>query len=186
MHHDDELKRTLQFGIHGTPELKREEKQRYLGEFRERVVAAIRYDQAGSMEILKQVERLLQQSRVSIVKIHVNLAYETAKKYQDLARRFGKHHTLISGPEYEQEYAVILASDTAVEKEDIHIKTRHDRLRDKGVPEAIIEAAGKDLCDACRAELKEKAPEELRRYGVLNRWDRFLRKTCAACGSQEG
>lgn len=182
MHQDDELRRTLQFGIHGTPELKREEKQRYLGEFRERVVAAIRYDQAGDKEVVKQVERLLQQPQVSTVKIHVNLSYKTAKRYHDLARRFGKNHTLVSASGYKQDYAVILASDIAVEKEDIHVKTRYDRLRDRGVPKAIIEAVGKDLCEACRVVLKEKTPEELRRYGALNRLDRFLRKTCAACG----
>ncbi|WP_054950549.1 YueI family protein [Numidum massiliense] len=178
---EDELQRTLQEGIYGTPELKPEEKRLYLGEFRERVIAAIRFKQLSDNFIKEQVEEQLQMYGVKVMKFHHDVLYEQMKDYVTLAERYKVAYTTVNDAEYKREYAIVLASDHAVDKADIVLKTEREQLLARGVPEAIIDAAGEDLCDDCRAIVSEKAPEILRRYGDLNVLERIVGKRCAAC-----
>lgn len=109
----DSLKKALLVGVHGAPELHREQKRRFLGFFRERVIQAIRFDQLQEKG-LKTMNNALADSRAVELVIHQN-ARSAALPLITEARRKGLDFTVVSNPDFTGEIAVVLVADHAVD-----------------------------------------------------------------------
>jgi uncharacterized protein YueI len=110
----NELERTIQAGIHGTPQLRPDEQRRFLGFFRERVIQAVTFKQIQTPEGLKIMEEALGDSRGVELVIHER-ARTRAMPLIIQARKQGLDFTIVSNPDLRGDVAVILVAQDAVD-----------------------------------------------------------------------
>lgn len=110
----NELEKTIATGIHGRPQLRPDEKRRFLGCFRERVIEAVTFDQIRTKEGLKVMSDALKDPRGVELVIHQE-ARSAAMPLIIEARRSGLDFTLVSNPRFIGNVAVLLAASDAVD-----------------------------------------------------------------------
>lgn len=113
-----ELERTLSVGRHGSPELRREEKRRFLGFFRERVLQAVTFDQLRNSVGKNAMEEAVRDSRADELVIHSKAASSGMPLIQ-LAQRQGLDFTLTSNPDFRGSTAAVVVSASAVDVEAV-------------------------------------------------------------------
>jgi uncharacterized protein YueI len=116
-----ELERTISVGLQGPPELKLEEKMHYLGEFRERILKSLTKGQVMKSDLYKEIIEALQDKRATKMLLHGDLAYKFRGKYQSAATEIGKSYTIVHDPDLKGDLGLVIASDQAVDIEDIYI-----------------------------------------------------------------
>lgn len=175
------LEKALLAGIHGPPELKRQEKRHLLGQFRERVLKALTFDQVAEPGTYPEINAAIEhpKARKLIVSRRADLA--AAAEYIRMARARGLAFTTVHEPDFQGDIGLVVAADEAVDQQEILVPTRTEKLSRLGVPSPVIEAAGKPLCKACRQLLAQKAPEELVNYPALAWYHKLLGRRCP-CG----
>lgn len=114
----------LAIGMQGAPELKREEKQVYLGEFRERVIRILSKKQVAQRFIYPEIIQALNHKQSSKMLINGELWDDLTNKYIALAKKVNKPYTMIHDPELKGETGLVVVSDDAVDIEDIEVANR--------------------------------------------------------------
>ncbi|QGH33045.1 DUF1694 domain-containing protein [Gracilibacillus salitolerans] len=109
----------LQEGIYGAKEINPDEKRKYLGTFRERVVLALTKSQVRGEKGLAEMENVMRQFPHTTVLMNGNMSLRFFKPYRELANKHHITYTYVSNREAESDYGLILATKTAVDKEDI-------------------------------------------------------------------
>lgn len=109
-----ELEKTIAAGLHGAPELKPEEKRRFLGFFRERVIQAITFQQLRSKDGLNVMLEALKDRRAVELLIHQE-ARAAAMPLIVEARRRGVDFTIVSNPNFVGDIAAALVAAHAVD-----------------------------------------------------------------------
>lgn len=172
------LERTLQSGIHGAPELRREEKTHYLGEFRERVLRVLTRSQVGEPVVYPEIEAALRDPKAAYMVVHSEISGKALAKYKKLAESAGKPVTSRNDPDFEGEAGLAVVSREAVDAEQVEVESREERLLKRGLPEQLIDAAGQAVCKDCYEKLKELAPEETRHYRLISPISRMFGERC--------
>lgn len=171
------LERAVLAGIYGPPELKREERRYYLGQFRERVIKVLTFEQITEPGIYPEIQEAMAHPLAKKVLISRRAAM-AAKAYVHLARKHHLEFTTVDNPDYIGPVGLVVAAVKAVDEGAITVPSRRERLLALGIPEEIIDSPGQKLCKACMDLLREKAPEEAKRYRRENFIDRFLGNDC--------
>lgn len=110
----DELGRTLSAGIHGTPELRPDEKRRHLGFFRERVIQALTTKQMRTKEGMQVMMDALKDERA--VELVVDQTVRSAAMPLIVqAQRQGLDFTIVSNPNFIGDIAIVLVAKDAVD-----------------------------------------------------------------------
>ncbi|NLM42201.1 MAG: YueI family protein [Firmicutes bacterium] len=117
-----ELEKTIAMGLHGAPELRPEEKRRYLGSFRERVLQAVTFDQLRTREGIKVMTDALKDPRAVELLIHEQ-ARGTAMPLIVEARRRGVDFTIVSNPDFVGNIAAALVAADAVDAAELYAET---------------------------------------------------------------
>ncbi len=120
----DDTEQRLAVGIHGAPELKREEKRIYLGEFRERIIKILSKKQVSQKFIYPEIIEALNHKQSSKMLIDGELRDQLTDKYIALAKQIRKPYTVIHDPRLKGETGLVVVSDKAVDIDDIEVKTR--------------------------------------------------------------
>lgn len=173
-----ELDRTLQAGIHGAPELHKEEKLQYLGEFRERVLRMLTRSQVGEPLIYPEIEEAMKDPRAAVVVVHGEMNSHALDKYRKLAARCGRQLTVRHDDDFTGEAGLVVAAKTAVDIEVIGVEGRKERLLKRGLPEQLIGAAGEAVCKDCYAKIQKLAPEETANYRLISPISRLFGEKC--------
>lgn len=174
----DKVEQALLAGVHGTPELKYDEKVRYLGEFRERVLKKLTKEQVAEKVIYPEIVQALKDRKADKLIINGSIDYNLIAKYKDLATSLNKTSTVRSDPEYKGDTGLIVISDEAVDVQEINVENRGSRLSRLGVSPALIEAAGKKVCKECLSKIAEVDQNELMNYQQLTWIDRLGGDRC--------
>ncbi|HHY09549.1 MAG TPA: YueI family protein [Firmicutes bacterium] len=109
----DELEKALLVGIHGAPELRRAERRRFLGFFRERVIEAVTFSQLKGKGLQAMSKAVLDPRAVELV-IHQD-ARQDAMPLMIQARKKGLDFTIVSNPDFIGKVAVVLVAADAVD-----------------------------------------------------------------------
>ncbi len=117
MNNKDQLEEYIKYGVSGVPVLKREEKKKFLGEFKERVILAIENQYLKNNECFEKIEEVIQKKSVNKIIVNSSLNSQLRGKCMKLAKQYHKDFKLING---ETTMAIILASNTAQEVEEIY------------------------------------------------------------------
>ncbi|MEH7501636.1 YueI family protein [Neobacillus drentensis] len=111
----------LQQGIYGPLETKPDERRKFLGTLRERIVVALTKSQVGETAVYTQVEQNMKEKPQSHLFLNGNMNYGDLSKYVKLATKYKIEHTLVTNKEHDSEIGLVLAMDHAIDKEDIYI-----------------------------------------------------------------
>lgn len=112
----------LKQGIYGPKEINPDEKRKFLGTFRERVVLALTQGQVRESEIYKEVEDALKINPTAKLLLNGNIDYSYLSKYTKLCNKYRIEFTVVTNKDYNSELGLVLAHDYAVDKENIFIK----------------------------------------------------------------
>ena len=185
------LEKKVEEGAYGEPELKKGEKDRFLGEFKERVIKYLTYDQVVEPGTYPQIKKAIKhpQARKLVLAREVNESeypryMERAQEYIDLAHDNNLSFKRVSSPDFKGEIALVVVSDRAVNVKKRKIINREERLKNLGISDTIIKNVGSKLCKDCWNELKEKAPAEIDNYEKLSWIDRLTGIKCINCQSK--
>ncbi len=166
-------------GIHGGVELKKGEKNRFLGEFKERVLRALRFDQVEEVGVYSEIITSIKDKEAKRLIIDSRVDLEAARDYINLAREYNLDFKKVSSSDFKGNIGLVVVSDHAVNRDDIYVEDRIERLIKKGIPKSLIQAKGEKICGDCYRLIEEKAPEELRNYKKFTWIDRLLGKKCS-------
>ena len=111
----------LQQGIQGPKEIKPEERRKFLGTLRERIVIALKKSQVIEKEIYPQVEKCMRENPTAHLFLNGNISYEELSKYVKLAKKYKIEHTIVTNKEYDTEIGLVVAMGHAIDKADIFI-----------------------------------------------------------------
>ena len=115
------VEEVLQQGIYGPLETKPDERRKFLGTLRERIIVALRKLQVGESEIYPQVEQEMKRNPQAHLYLNGTMNYEELSKYVKLASKYKLEHTIVTNKEHDTEIGLILAMDYAIDKEEIYI-----------------------------------------------------------------
>lgn len=177
-----EIERVIISGLHGAPEFKSDEKRKYLGIYREQVMAILFDHQVKEPAIYTEVVDTIKDPRASIMVLNGSIESTFTEKYKTLADASHLHVMTVSGPEYYPTTGLIVASDSAVDFDKIECRPRNARLRSLGISDALAKSAGKKVCRKCFRVIKLKAPSETINYKQLSLIDRLTGEACPAHG----
>ena len=170
--------------VHGREpvELKKGEKRRYLGQFRERVLKVLNAKQMAQRWIYPDIIAAINDSRSTKVIVRNDHRIK-AKKYTDYAKAQKKLVTITNSPDYIGNVVLVVAADDAVDVKNIAAGEKTKALVQKGLTKDIIKAGYGKLCGKHYRQLV-KALEDTNislNFQRLSLWDRLLGEECSAC-----
>lgn len=112
----------LNQGIHGPLETKPNERRRFLGTLRERVVIALTKVQMREAGIYPEVEKALKEYPKATMLLNGRMDYSHLSKYTKLAQKYHVKTSIVTNKDYDSELGLVLCAGTAIDKEDIYIK----------------------------------------------------------------
>ncbi|MBM4764541.1 DUF1694 domain-containing protein [Bacillus sp. B15-48] len=115
----ENIEEYLQQGIHGAKEIKPDERRRFLGSLRERVVVALTKAQVRQDTIELEFKRILEENKEAKLYLNGNMNYPALSKYIQLAEEKSVGYKIVTNKEHDSEYGLVLAYDYAIDKEDI-------------------------------------------------------------------
>lgn len=172
------LEQALLTGLRGTPELKREERSYFLGQYRERVIQVLTFQQVAEPGTYPETKKAITHPKATRLLISRKANLSAAAEYIGLARKYGLSFTTIDRPEFKGSVGLVVAADEAVDQEEITVPDRTQRLLSQGIPVEVIQARGRGLCRGCMELLRQNAPEEVGNYRKLNFIDRIVGNQC--------
>ncbi|MEG6586395.1 YueI family protein [Dendrosporobacter sp. 1207_IL3150] len=175
-----ELEKVVTVGMHGVPEIKQGEKSAYLGEFKERILRSLTKEQVEEAAIYTEIKQALEDKRSAKLILSGDLDNKNTEKYQKLARKIGKPFVVRHDQKYKSDIGLVIASNEAVEIEDIEVEQRQEKLARLGLSDQLIKSAGYKICSECYDLLVSIAPEETVNYDRLNFLDRITGEKCPA------
>ncbi|PLS05660.1 DUF1694 domain-containing protein [Neobacillus cucumis] len=114
----------LQQGIYGPLETKPDERRKYLGTLRERIIVVLTKSQVAETKIYPQVEQLMKENSKAQLLLNGNMVYEELSKYVKLAAKNKIEHKIVTNKEHDTDIGLVLAMSYAIDKEDICISPK--------------------------------------------------------------
>ncbi|ULT57443.1 YueI family protein [Neobacillus drentensis] len=114
----------LQQGIYGPLETKPEERRKYLGTLRERIIVALTKNQVAETNIYPQVEQSMKEYPQAQLLLNGNMAYEELSKYVKLAAKNKLEHKIVTNKEHDTDIGLVLAMSTAIDKKEILVSPK--------------------------------------------------------------
>jgi len=178
MGEDNKIEQILKEGIYGKPELKKEERNYFLGEFKERVIRYLTLAQVEEPGTYPEILEAIRHPEARKLVIDRQVDLEAADDYIQLAHENNLQFKRVDSPDFKGDIALVVASDQAVDIDKKGVISRRERLKARGISDKIVENVGAKLCKNCWEMLKEKAPEELVNYSKIGFIDKIMGIKC--------
>lgn len=116
-----ELEQIVEAGVYGVPEIGLEEKRRFLGEFRERVIKVLRRDQlTDDGRPNREFADAMKHPAARRLVVRSD-AVRQAGSYLRLAREHQLGFKTVSQPDLQGDVVMLIAADKAVNEQDIWV-----------------------------------------------------------------
>lgn len=120
----------LQQGIYGPLETKPEERRKFLGTLRERIVVALTIRQVREDAVYPQVEQYIKKFPKAHLLLNGNIHYRELSKYVKLAAKYQLEHTIVTNKKHETDIGLVLAMEYAIDKEEIYILRKDYKMKE--------------------------------------------------------
>lgn len=117
----DDIDTYLQQGIFGATETKPDERNRYLGSLRERVIIALTKKQVREKGTYKEIEHLMSEYPKAQLLLNGKMAYQVLSDYTKLANKMGFAFKVVTNKSSKTDLGLVLVSEHAIEMEQIYI-----------------------------------------------------------------
>ncbi|CAM3959474.1 YueI family protein [Lederbergia lenta] len=111
----------LQNGIYGTKQIKPEERKKFLGTLRERIVSVLTKSQVMEHGVYPEVETLMDEHPEATMLLNGDLDYSFLSDYIHLARKKNIPFSIVANQNTKTDIGLVLAYDYAINKEEIYI-----------------------------------------------------------------
>ncbi len=112
----------IQQGIYGPRETKPDERRKFLGTIRERIVIALTQEQVREKGIYIQVEEAIKENKQARLYLNGNINYKIVTKYTKIASKYNVAYTFVTNKNHNSDIGLVLAYDHAIDKEEIYVK----------------------------------------------------------------
>jgi len=165
----DEKHKTLTH-LHGI----QAQKSYFLGEYRERIIAALNIDQLIEDELYPEIITAMHNKNTKIVKMRRDVGLEFLKPYIREAEKLNVRYELVDGLSYKGDIGLVVVSGVSLdnESEDLIIRDMDQDFIDAGLGMKFSKSRGKAICKNCLREIEEKLPEytkEFKKIGILSK-----------------
>lgn len=127
----DRLDEYIQQGIHGPREINPDERRKFLGTLRERVVSVLTKSQVREPGTYKEIENLLAKNKQATLFLNGNMNYSYLSDYIKLANKVGNKFVMSTNKEHDSDLGLVLAYDHAVNTEDIYITKDEEKEQEE-------------------------------------------------------
>ncbi|HEY9577989.1 MAG TPA: YueI family protein [Pseudobacillus sp.] len=121
----------LQEGIYGKKEINPEERRKFLGTLRERIVAALLQDQVREEEVYPELIELMKKNSQAKLYLNGSLNITYLKKYITAAEKQNLDYTIVINKNYGTDIGLVLAYDHAIDKEEIFLSRPQEQQEQK-------------------------------------------------------
>ena len=121
------------------------EKNIYLGEYKERVIAALTFSQVKEKGIYPEIEDALGDKAAKKLLISRELGFDYSKKYIEISKRKNIPYKLVDSIVNTGEIGLVVASDDAIENplDNPIVKTAKEKFKEAGLPDIDFSKASK-------------------------------------------
>lgn len=158
----------------------RVEKNRYLGEYRERVIVALTKEEMSEKYIYPEVKKALMKKAAKKMIISRDVDLINIKKYIRIAQVMHIPCKMVDGLSYIGDIGLVVVSNDALKKipENPVPKTFKERIQDAGLDEIYYKSLGKKISLKYYNIVVNKLPELAFYYKPLGLLDRFCGTKC--------
>jgi uncharacterized protein YueI len=111
----------MQKGIYGAKETKPEERRKFLGSLRERVVIALNQSQVIEPTPYKEIIDAMKKNAGAKLYLNGHLDYSYLSKYIKEANQVNMEYTIVTNKDSDSEIGLLIAYDYAINKENIYV-----------------------------------------------------------------
>ena len=121
----------LEQGIHGVKEINPEERRKFLGTLRERVVIALTMQQVQVDVIQSEMIDIIKNNKNAKMYLNGLMNYIHLAKYIKEASKYNMSYTIVNNDEYKSKYGLVVAYDYAIDRENIHLSNKVEIIEKK-------------------------------------------------------
>lgn len=111
-------------GIYGPLETKPEERRKYLGTLRERIIVALTKKQVAEAKVYPQIEKYMKEYPKARLFLNGTLNYTELSKYIKIVTKLKTEHTIVTNKDHDTDIGLVLAMDYAIDKEEIYLSKK--------------------------------------------------------------
>ena len=159
------------------------EKNSFLGEYKERVLAALTFDEVNEKGIYNEIEKALGDKEAKKMIVSREVDFKCIKKYLDMAKSKHISCKMMDNLLNTGEVCLVVASDDALNHplENPIIESKIEKIREKNLPDIYYKAIGNKLCSFHSDIIEKEIPEYKDYYGKIEFLDSLFGTKCPVC-----
>ena len=160
------------------------EKNLFLGEYKERVIKALTFEEIKEKGIYYEIEKALEDKDVDKMVISRHADFNDIKKYIEIAKQKRVPYKMIDNLAYVGQIALVVVAKDAIVHEDgdeIVVTSKLEMCHLKHLPDIYYEAMESPICDFHLNIIKEEMPEYAKNYKELTFMDKLFGSKCPIC-----
>ena len=159
------------------------EKNSFLGEYKERVLAALTFDEVNEKGIYNEIEKALGDKEAKKMIVSREVDFKCIKKYLDIAKSKHISCKMMDNLLNTGEVCLVVASDDALNHplENPIIELKIEKIREKNLPDIYYKAMGNKLCSFHSDIIEKEIPEYKDYYGKIEFLDSLFGTKCPIC-----
>ena len=159
------------------------EKNSFLGEYKERVLAALTFDEVNEKGIYNEIEKALGDKEAKKMIVSREVDFKCIKKYLDIAKSKHISCKMMDNLLNTGEVCLVVASDDALNHplENPIVESKIEKIREKNLPDIYYRAIGNKLCSFHSDIIEKEIPEYKDYYGKIEFLDSLFGTKCPVC-----
>ena len=159
------------------------EKNSFLGEYKERVLAALTFDEVNEKGIYNEIEKALGDKEAKKMIVSREVDFKCIKKYLDMAKSKHISCKMMDNLLNTGEVCLVVASDDVLNHplENPIVESKIEKIREKNLPDIYYKAIGKKLCSFHSDIIEKEIPEYKDYYGKIEFLDSLFGTKCPVC-----
>lgn len=159
------------------------ERNSFLGEYKERVLAALTFDEVREKGIYDEIEKALENKEAKKMIVSREVDFKCIKKYLDMAKNKHVSCKMMDNLLNTGEVCLVVASDEALSQplENPIVESKIEKIREKNLPDIYYKAMGNKICDFHSDIIEKEIPEYRNYYGKIEFLDSLFGTKCPIC-----
>lgn len=160
------------------------EKNLFLGEYKERVIKALTFEEIKEKGIYYEIEKALEDKEVDKMVISRHADFNDIKKYIEIAKQKRVPYKMIDNLVCVGQIALVVVAKDAIVHEagdEIVVTSKLEKCHLKHLPDIYFEAMESAVCDFHLDIIKKEMPEYAKNYKELTFMDKLFGSKCPIC-----
>lgn len=159
------------------------ERNMFLGEYKERVLVALTFDEVMEKGIYYEVEKALENIEAKKLLISREIDFKFIKKYIEIAKSKNKPYKMIDSLLNVGDIGLVVVSDDAISNplENPIVISKKENFKEHKLNEIYYMAMGQKICKFHYEIIKKELPEYEKNYSEIGFMDSLFGTTCPIC-----